>query len=257
MKPLSDEELILYYYGESRDRAEIERRLADSTAARESYRALRAILDLVDEPEIPEPPTAEAAAVWRRLAPKLANQQSATWTWKPWQQRRRWALAGAMAVLLVVTFLAGRYLPRQEAGRTAGLSADGKERILLVTVAGHLERTEMLLLELVNARQDGTVDLSVERRLAAELNGESRLYRQAAKQAGQPRVAALLNQLERLLVELSHGPDEVASDELEDLQLRLEEGNFLFKVRVVGSRLRQETGITARPEPGEPITRDI
>lgn len=257
MKPLSDEELILYYYGESPDALEIERRLADSAAARERYGALRAVLDLVEEPEIPEPPTAEGAAVWRRLAPKLARQPSATWSWDPWRQRRRWALAGAMAVLLMVAFLAGRYLPRQEAGRTAELPADGKERVLLVTVAGHLERTEMLLLELVNARQNGTVDLSGERQLAAELNEESRLYRHAARQAGQPQVAALLEQLGRLFVELSHGPDEVASAELGDLQLRLEEGSYLFKVRVLGSRLRQETAIFARPEPGERVTRDI
>ena len=98
----------------------------------------------------------------------------------------------------------------------------------------------MLLLELVNTRDNGDVDLSVERQLASRLGDESRLYRQAAQQVGKSDVAALLEQLETVLLELSHGPEMVSADDLGELRVRLDEGDVLFKVRVLGSRLRQE-----------------
>ena len=53
-------------------------------------------------------------------------------------------------------------------------------------------------------------------------------------------MALLLEQLETVLVELSQGPQTVSSEDLGELRLRLDEGDVLFKVRVLGSRIRQE-----------------
>jgi hypothetical protein len=163
-----------------------------------------------------------------------------------------------MAMLLVVAFLTGRFWPRQETVAViAEQPAPSPERILLVTVAGHLERSEMLLLELVNTEENGSFDLSLERELAGELSGESRLYRQAARNAGQADVALVLEQLERVLVELAHGPAETPSSELGELRLRLDEAGLLFKVRVVGSRLRQETRTQQRSGKTTPASQDV
>jgi hypothetical protein len=243
MKRLSDEELVLYYYGEAPDAEEIERRLEGSAEERRRYAELSRVLDTVEEPEIPEKPAGYGASVWRGLEPRLEKKSwLGSWSWELLRPRREWALAGAMAMLLVVAFLTGRFWPREETAPViAEQPAASTERILLVTVAGHLERSEMLLLELVNAQENGTFDLSLERRLAGELSGESRLYRQAALNAGQADVALVLEQLERVLVELSHGPAETPSSELGELRLRLDEADLLFKVRVVGTRLREET----------------
>ncbi|MGB5296211.1 MAG: hypothetical protein WBP34_14785, partial [Thermoanaerobaculia bacterium] len=128
---------------------------------------------------------------------------------------------------------------------------------LLMTVAGHLERSEMLLLELVNTRDNGDIDVSVERQLANELGQESRLYRQAAQEAGKMDVAVLLEQLETVLVELSHGPQTVPSSDLGELRVRLDEGDVLFKVRVLGTRLRQEVNAGSRSDEDSPAAREI
>ncbi|MGB6337996.1 MAG: hypothetical protein WBG96_20520 [Thermoanaerobaculia bacterium] len=243
MKRLSDEELVLYYYGEAPNPEEIERFLESSKEEQRRYAELSRVLDTVEEPQLPQKSATYGTSVWRRLEPQLEKKSWLDgWSWEALRPRREWALAGAMALLLVVSFLSGRFWPRQETVAViAEQPAASPERILLVTVAGHLERSEMLLLELVNTQENGSFDLSLERELAGVLSGESRLYRQAALNAGQADVALVLEQLERVLVELAHGPAETPSSELGALRLRLEDAGLLFKVRVVGSRLRQET----------------
>lgn len=257
MKPLTDEELILYYYGESADADEIEQRLESSPESQQRFAALQRCLNAVDEPPVPAQAADYGSVVWRQLVPRLEKKRSFAWNWDLFRPRREWALAGALMLLLVVAFLAGWLWPRQMSDQVAGLSSEGRERILLVTVADHLERSEMLLLELVNKAEDGEVDLSIERQLAGELRDQSRLYRLAASQAGKADVAALLEQLEVVLVELANGPGAIASVDLGELRLRLDEGDILFKVRVVGSRLRQETRTDNRHKGLDQTPRDL
>ena len=240
MKSVTDEQLILFYYGEAPNAEEMGRQIEVSPELQRRFEALREVLDAVEEAEIPERHPSYGSAVWHRLAPELEKtRRSRFWDWELLKPRREWALVATALLLVVVAFLAGRLWP----GEPADLVADGfggQERILLLTVADHLERSEMLLLELTNARQNGELDISTERQLAGQLRSDSRLYRQAAKQSGQTDVAALLEQLERVLVELANSPEVIPSSDLGDLRVAVEDGDLLFKVRVVGSRLREE-----------------
>ena len=72
------------------------------------------------------------------------------------------------------------------------------------------------------------------------------------RQAGKTDVAVLLEQLETVLVELSHGPQTVPSSDLGELRVRLDEGDVLFKVRVLGTRLRQEVNAGSRSDEDRP-----
>ena len=240
MKPIQDEDLILYYYSEVADVGEIESQLESSPELQERYREVCRLLDAVGEHAVPERHAAYGSRIWHRVAPRIEAESTGSSSWRWLRPNRQWAWGAALVLLLVVAFVAGRMSPRPEISEVATLPTDGRERIVLMTVAGHLERSEMLLLELVNTQDNGDVDLSVERQLASQLGDESRLYRQAAQQVGKSDVAALLEQLEMVLMELSHGPQMVSADDLGELRVRLDEGDVLFKVRVVGSRLRQE-----------------
>ena len=257
MTSIQDEDLILFYYGEASNAREIEAQLEGSPATRQRYADLCLVLDSVQEETVPERSAAYGSRIWHRIAPQIEGSKTRKRNWQALLPRRQWALVGAVALLLVVTFLAGRSVPGPDVQQLAGLPSEGRERILLMTVAGHLERSEMLLLELVNTRDNGEIDLSLERRLASELGQESRLYRQAARQAGKTDVVALLEQLETVLLELSNGPETVPSAELGQLRVRLEEGDVLFKVRVLGSRLRQEVNTPARPAESVPAVREL
>ena len=56
---------------------------------------------------------------------------------------------------------------------------------------------------------------------------------------------ALLDDLELLFLEVAHASDLIPQQELADIRRRLDDGDLLFKVQVVGARLRRipATGI--------------
>ena len=253
MTHLNEEQLILYHYGEETYRKPAERRavaehLAACNDCRISYESLQRVLAAVETLPVPDRPEGYGSEVWARLRPRLdaapGKSAQSGWSWLVVPQR--WALAGAMAALLIVAFLVGQRT-NEKAPTSAAISPQVRERILLVAVGEHLERSQMILVELSNMPANGKVDISSEQRMASELVGENRLYRQTALNAGEAGVASVLDQLERVLVEVANSPAEVSSKEMETLRKRIESQGILFKVRVIGSDVRQR----ANPAPAE------
>jgi anti-sigma factor RsiW len=245
MTHLNEEQLVLFHYGEESYREPAERRvvaahLAACADCRASYEALQRVLAAVDTVPVPERAEGYGSEVWSRLRPRLDSAPGKTtlsgWAW--WFAPQRWVLAGGLAALLIVAFLLGR-ITQQEPPATAGISQQVRERILMVAVGDHLERSQMILVELSNMPSNGKVDISSEQRMAADLLGANRLYRQTALKAGEVGVASVLDQLERVLVEVANSPSEVSSKEFESLRRRIESQGILFKVRVIGSDVRQ------------------
>jgi hypothetical protein len=164
-----------------------------------------------------------------------------------------WALATAAAVVLA--FLAGRLIEQQnqrhereaaeiqahavtqEAPGDIDAVSNVRERVLLVAVGDHLERSQMVLVELANAQPQHDLDISAERQSADELLASNRLYRQTAVQLGQTNVADLLDDLERVLVEVARGPSRVSETQLAEIQQRIEAQGLLFKMKIVNSTI--------------------
>jgi hypothetical protein len=263
MREVHDDDLILHYYGESEDPEEIRELLASSPELSARYETLRRTLDAVGDAgdTVPERPESYGAEVWEKLQPRLQSLPSrllAFWglplsrsagegpgvggpgVGGPAREDRR-ALAGwltAAILLVAVGFFAGRFWPRP--GTTAAFSAEARERILVRTMAVHLERSERLLTEVANAETDGSVDLSAERRWAQDLLTANRLYRQITRRGGRPMLSSLLDDLEPFLLELAHSPSEIPEQDLADLRARIEEQALLFKMRVVSQRLERK-----------------
>ena len=82
----------------------------------------------------------------------------------------------------------------------------------MVAVGDHLERSQMVLVELVNADTKSAVDISAEREMAESLLQENRLYRQTAQVSGKTRMATVLEDLERVLMEIAHSPERATGD---------------------------------------------
>ena len=246
MPELRDDDLILYYYGEARNADAVRARLDVSPADQERYDELCRLLETADALPVPEPHADYGARVWRSIAPRLDEPSAgrfADWLGAFFAPRRL-ALAGSLAVLLAVAFTAGRYWPADPA--LEPLPAAGRERILLVSVGEHLERTEMWLIELANAPADGA-GLGDELKLAAELLPSNRLYRQAAKRSGQGHIADVLDDLERLLIDVAHA-GEMSAAEVEELQQRITGGGILFRVQVTGSRVQRQNPNNPPPD---------
>jgi hypothetical protein len=245
-----EEDLILYYYGEGASRAEIERHLDGCASCTATYRAIGRTLAMVPASEPPERGDQYGLEVWQRIRYRLP-EQAAPW-WVAWLRWDRLLLVSAAAVLIIAAFVAGRTWPRQSttpstapvtASTAATTAADGRQRILLTSVADHLDRSERILSDIMNAPESR--DISAEQRWADDLLSTSRLYRQDAVDAGEQSVAAVLDELERSLLEIVHSPSQISAADLDHIRRRIDAAALLFKVRVMSDELRQREGAPA------------
>ena len=233
MKHLDADQMALHYYCEPVQGAA--EHLADCEECQVEFRRIEAALDAVSEMDAPERGAEYGADVWARL--RLDDRPVAGRKWAGW---RMWAWAPALAAMVIAAFLAGRYWPRPDAGGAAARAGAVRERVLLVAVGDHLDRSQVVLAELTHAPADGgSVDISSERRTAEDLLDDNRLYRQTARTAGDGALASVLDDLETVLVEIANGPSDISARHLEELQRRIASEGLLFKVRVVGSQVRR------------------
>ena len=257
MTHLTEEQLVSYHFGDvgrGDDAATIEQHLHSCASCQVELGELRHVLAAVDSLPVPQRSASYGAEVWARIQPSLGRGVE---TWRDrlaaFLSPQRLALAGGVAVLVVAAFVAGRSLPwRQPAsapGRPAVPSAapqtasadreQVRERILLVAVGDHLERSQVALIELVNSPGGATVDISGEQRRARDLVTENRLYRQTALTTGDPAVASVLDELERVLMEIANSPSTMTAAEFSKVRSRIEQQGIIFKVHVFGQRVRE------------------
>jgi len=242
-------ELILHRYGDAEDAAAIDAHMSSCDRCRVEYEQIGATLELVSGEPVPHRGEEYGRRVWNEIAPRLAGRPTRDAS----GPRFRWAMAAAVAVMVIGAFLAGRFtqptmIPRQAAG---GIPEQVRERILLVALGDHLERSQMMLVELLNADGGPNVDMTIDRQRAEELVADGRIYGQRAAGTGDTAVAVVLEELERILLDVAHGPQTLSHAELEAIQKRIQDKGILLKVRLIGSSVRQKektatTGGTGR-----------
>ena len=228
MNHLTQEQLTGAYYDGVP--AELRQHLAGCNECRSNFESLRDLLDSVRNYPVPERGPSYGHDVWARLAPHLPPRNQ-RFRWVHW-----WTIAPALAVLLAVAFFAGILVQQR---RQLGISPTTRERILLITMSDHLERSQIVLAQLVNG-VPGDLDWTNERARARDLIAENRLLRQAALHAGDASHAALLDQLERVLLDVANSSPEMAPGELDDLRREIESEGLLFKVRITSFDARQK-----------------
>jgi hypothetical protein len=229
---VADDDLVLLHYAECEDEAAAAH-LAACAECRARSEALARVLAAVGRADVPERGEAYGREVWARLRPRLGQRARVLGF------ARRLVPVGTIAASLLLAFALGRISHEREDRAIQGITQQARERILLLAVGEHLERSQVVLLELQNAAGNGTVDISSERRFALELVPANRLYREAALRAGESGVASVLDELERVLVELAASPDQLSKGAFDAIRRRVEAQGILFKVRVIGSRVRE------------------
>jgi predicted anti-sigma-YlaC factor YlaD len=234
MKHLSEEQIVLHYYGDAEGEPEIREHLAACSSCRDEFDRVKALLGSLAPVEVPDPPAFYEEKTWLNLRDRLPQHAAHR---RLWASPPRWAIAGLTAVLIVAAFLAGRFWPRHEPATPAATVAANPQRVVLIAVGGHLQRSQMLLVEIMNADAKGTVNLSTEQQQARDLLDANHLYRASAQRDGDPQVARLLDQLGRVLAEIANGPSELSPADLQQIRGRIQSEGLLFKVRVVGSEV--------------------
>jgi hypothetical protein len=230
MNHLTEEQLVLHYYGEAVD-DQAGAHLESCQSCRSQYRGLQRVLNSLDAAPVPDRPADYGAAVWRKLDDRFPGRRQFAWL-----GMRQWTMAGAMAALLVAAFLAGRITHRPAPPAQAANPGQVRERILLVAVGDHLERSRTILVELENSNSP---DIDYERHAAADLVESNRLFRQTAVLAGDTATAGVLEDLERVLIEVANSPSEMSRRELQRLQQEIEKRGILFKVKVFASQVQE------------------
>jgi hypothetical protein len=244
MNHLSEEQLVLYYYGEESGVPDAAAHLEDCGECRQAYASLERVLDAAGQLPAPEPAEDFGARMWDRIAPRLPARRvfamAPVWQW------------AAAAGVLLAALVAGQFGPKPKPPRTA-VAADPQaaERVLRLAVSDYLDRSQMVLAEVANANPHRPLDISFEQDRAADLVAESRLYRQTALRTGDAAVAGLLDDLDRVMLEITHSPAHLTPAELERLRDKLDDEGILFKIRVLGADVRAEQAAAARASGAE------
>jgi hypothetical protein len=233
MKHLNEAELIEHYYDESASPADCERHLKSCAACAKHYADLRRDLDGVKPIVPPVRDEDYGEHVWQSIRNSLPVYEKTSWIrfWRPLS----WATA--CALLLAVAFLAGRQWERKQTPLVA-VAADpqARQRVVVVVLGDHLDRSERLLVELNHAGSNDVSAIPL-RGEARELLANNRLVRQSAIRAGDLKVEASLDRLERLLVELANQPDEPNERDLNRFRQEMNTDGLLFDIRILRSRV--------------------
>jgi hypothetical protein len=254
MKHLSEEQLIAYQDGESAAREAATAHINSCAECRAELNRLTEMLAAYQALPVPDPGEEYGRRVWQQIAPRLEERRS-RW-WQVFLEPRRLTVAALVAALVLVAFLAGRVSKRVDHGDAALTAEQVRQRVLLLAVGEHLGRSEMVLMEIANAQPEGAgvkqVNLSSQRRRAEDLLEENRLYRQTALQEGDTGIANVLDELERVLLDVAHSPGNVTPAQFKSIRQRIDDDGLLFKVRVLTKEIerRENTGKQGPAESG-------
>ncbi|MGH9523662.1 MAG: hypothetical protein ACRD3E_14130 [Terriglobales bacterium] len=232
MKHLEQEQMVAHYYGESSK--DVARHLADCYECRSEFADIQRTLAAVKPVEVPARGPQYGAEVWDRVRAHLPEPAPPVW----WRMPRRWAAVAATAALMAIAFLAGRHTAPPPNFAKNPPATVVRERVLMVALDSHLERSQVVLLDVAHAAD--AADVNLVRDEAEDLVGSNRLYRQSALKLGDRKTADVLDQLERVLLEIAHsGPDE-SKAQIDELRRQIEAQGLLFKVRVIHSNVQNE-----------------
>jgi hypothetical protein len=236
MEHLNEEELILYYYGELGDPSALSEHLHACQPCQNRYQALQNLLASLAIAPAPDRSEDYGTQVWRRLRFHLPEVTGSRW--QRFSPLPHWAAATAVVLLVLAAFLAGRLWTGLERQPTEFGRLQARQRILLIEVGQHLERSQRALIQLVNAEADGLTDISYEQASMRDLLVANRIYRQTASEIGETGVASVLDELERTLLEISHSPPKLSPSQLSEIRRQMDRQEILFKVRVIGGQMR-------------------
>ena len=252
MKHLTEEEMIGLFYSEDLRAAEAETHLQACQQCAQAYEEFSTLLRSVQAPGVPLRGSEYGAQVWQSiqgsLPPYRPMRKRPIFSWP------QFAYGAACLLFLAGAFWAGRFWEHAHSQPTAANSEQQtKQRVVLLVLDNHFDRSERLLVQLNHAGGGGDyVDFPL-RAEARQLLSDNQLYRQSAAQANDPVLNAALDHLERVLLEVANSGIEPTGRDIASIQKEMNTPGLLFQIRVLRARIsEQETNTHALPR-GENI----
>jgi hypothetical protein len=229
MTHIGEEDLVLLYYGEPGVSRGAREHVAACPECAMRAQSLAAMLDEVTKWPVEEADAGFEGRLWRNVAARLPEAP------KRLPRLRFFVLAAAFASVVISAFVAGRLTTHPAAPITApiisGLSLEARQRVLEISLADHLDRAEILLTNLANG-------IPPDRGRAADLVSEGRLLRSAVARSGDAGTLALVDDVERFLMEAANQPEHPDDKDAAALRRRIEDDSLVFKIRIIKSNLR-------------------
>ncbi len=119
--------------------------------------------------------------------------------------------------------------------RCGNAGAEATQRIVLVVLADHLDRSERLLVALQHADPSDEAENAQLQSIAQQLLASNRLYRASASHADDPLLAGALDQLQGVLAEVANNPNLTTAD-LRRVRSEMNAEGILFEIRVLIAR---------------------
>jgi hypothetical protein len=249
MAHLTDDQLILHFYGEDtiEAEAEVDAHLSTCATCQSTWNELRETLKMMDAASVPEPPSGFERVMWARIEPALPPRRRPSSIWRfAWMPIA--AAAGVVLALgygwvkthqLAVGSSTPSPVPTTVASRTSKPldPAKARERVLLTALDDHFQQMQVLLVELMNQPDNVRGELAFERASADDLVASGRVYRVTAEQNGDMQLAHMLEDVESVLVEVARSPEKVNAADLKSIRSRIEGQSLLFKVRAVSNEI--------------------
>jgi hypothetical protein len=153
--------------------------------------------------------------------------------------------ANACAPMVAGAFVAGCSWMQKNQQPTAGDNppqaqpsvGHPQERVVVVVLGDHLDRSERLLVELKHADAGSEELLSALLDEAKSLQAANHICQQNAAKDNDPALTTVLDHLDRLLAELTNQPGGLSGATITRLQDEMNGEGLLFEVRVLRSRI--------------------
>lgn len=249
MKKITNDDLVLLYYGEHEDPG-LAKMVAADPELSVRFDALGLELGQIDNFSPPAHDEDYGVETWLKISPQLAvSREKPAGFWSSLRNglaQPRFSFSGvaALAVVAVLAFMLGRQgtqpgleLPTANGiPQTASLAELDTRRLLTSSVSGHLEEINMAFTEFANS--DKSRANEAER--ATDMLVANRLYRQAAAARGDQALASFLAGLEPLLIEMAYEAHQDSPATRNRMQQEIRD-SLLFRVRAVSQRLQNST----------------
>ena len=242
MRHLSEDELIELYYGEAAGTVSAHEQACRECGAR--FAELQQSLDALRSLPAARRGMDYGERVWELLAPRLIPYEKKAAGWRGWLQWRAALLAVGCTLLVAAAFLGGRYWERTTVSKPVvaeNAAPKATQRVVLVVLADHLDRTERLLVALEHADSSDRAENAQLQSAARELLASNRLYRASTSRADDPALAGALDQLEGVLAEVANDPALTQAD-LQRVRNEMKTEGILFEIRVLIARRPEQAG---------------
>ncbi len=243
MKHLTEDEFTELYYAEGGSAANAHLKACRECSRR--YDEFTRSLEQIQLATVPLRGADYGERVWETLRPQLIpyEKKPTGWLgWAGWRGGASWktaAMAVGCAMVLAAAVLGGRYWERSTKKVSIAESPQATQRVVLVVLGDHLDRTERLLVQLEHSQSPDSTENAQLQSEAQELLASNRLYRVTASNTGDAALAGALDRLEGVLAEIANNPNLTAGD-LKRVRNDMNTKGILFEIRILHARSQDQ-----------------